>query len=126
MSTFPALRKRISSMFTGPIANQNARGGSPASGYLAIPFPDLTPAADYHEGDLFTPGTGNWVFESPFEDPIVTVWGNGYIHGSPGGAFNPLSQEPQYIATPRVFKDGMGGQFAGQMILQPLIEQGGA
>lgn len=76
----------------------------------------------YHEGDLFTPGAQNYVFESLFEDPILCIWGNGYL--VPSMRFDPRQNPPQ-VFQPNIVKNGMGGLFAGQINTQPLSEDGG-
>lgn len=76
----------------------------------------------YHEGDLFTPGAMNYVFESMFELPMQTIWGNGYL--VPSMRFDPRQNPPQ-VFTQNVVKNGMGGLFAGQINTQPLNEDGG-
>ena len=35
------------------------------------------PLYHMHEGDIFEPGTGNWVLDPAFDGPLMTVWGNG-------------------------------------------------
>lgn len=73
----------------------------------------------YHQGDLFTPGAQNFVWESNFELPLNTVWGRGYL--SPANNFNPR-QPPPLQAVPRVVLNGLGGLEAGQIAYAPLIE----
>lgn len=73
----------------------------------------------FHEGDLFTPGAGNWVLEPSQETPLATVWGHGFLRVP--NTFNPL-QPPQLYANPNVATNGIGGSIAGQMIFQPLME----
>lgn len=75
----------------------------------------------YHEGDIFTPGTGNYVFEYPFEFPLQTIWGIGFLRQP--NTFPPV-QPPQVIANPNVFTNGIGGLIAGQYALQPLESDG--
>lgn len=79
----------------------------------------------YHEGDLFTPGSGNFVFEPNFELPLQTLWGNAFLRKP--NTFNPI-QPPQIWSQPNVVQNGIGGLQAGQMELQPLLtgENGGA
>ncbi len=72
----------------------------------------------YHEGDLFTPGAGNFVFEPGYELPLVTVWGKGFIRNP--NVFNPL-QNPQVWSQPNVNNNGIGGLIAGDMELQGLL-----
>jgi hypothetical protein len=73
----------------------------------------------FHEGDLFTPGTGNWVMDASYETPVNTVWGHAFLRTP--NTFNPL-QHPQVMAQPTVSLQGVGGLIAGQMIMQPLRE----
>lgn len=72
-----------------------------------------------HEGDLFTPGTQNWVLEPKYDLPVMTIWGNGFLRRA--NTFNPV-QPPQIYATFGTPTDGIGGQIAGQIAMQPLIE----
>lgn len=75
----------------------------------------------YHEGDLFTPGTGNYVFEPTTELPLQTVWGNAFLRKP--NRFNP-EQPPQVYSQPNVFINGIGGLVAGQFAFQPLETEG--
>ena len=72
----------------------------------------------YHEGDLFSPGTGNWVFEPTTELPLVTVWGRGFLRKP--NTFNPV-QPPQVMARPTLRQSGIGGLQAGGVALEPLL-----
>jgi hypothetical protein len=126
MSLWP-LRKRVpSEQVSGGnirIAHGVFGAGSPAYGRMG-----LNPNAGlyhYHEGDLFNPGTGNYVFEYPFELPLQTIWGMAFLRRP--NTFNPI-QPIQSFAPPNVVPNGIGGTVAGQIIFQPLIpnEQGGA
>jgi hypothetical protein len=74
---------------------------------------------NYHEGDLFTPGTGNWVFEPPFETPLNTIWGHAFLRTP--NMFSPV-QPPQIMSNPNITVNGIGGQIAGQIIFQPLLD----
>lgn len=71
----------------------------------------------YHEGDLFTPGAMNYVFEPAFELPLVTIWGNAFMRTP--NTFS-VRQPPPPVAYPNVVTNGLGGVVAGQMILQGL------
>ena len=73
----------------------------------------------YHfEGDLFTPGAENYVFESRFErTALQTIWGNAFLRTP--NTFSPV-QPPQVFSPPHVVTSGIGGVVAGQMALQPL------
>lgn len=125
MRTFPSLRKRIpSELVTGGLVHVMAGAfgiGSPVSGELIQPLqgPGLY---HFHEGDLFNPGTGNYVFDPPFELPLQTIWGNAFLRTP--NTFNPL-QPPQIMAPPHAFENGIGGLIAGQLALQPLSENNG-
>lgn len=82
------------------------------------------PFYQYHEGDLFTPGTQNFVFEPTTElTPLTTIWGNAFL--SKPNAW-PTSQPPQVWADYNKYVNGIGGLIAGQYALQPLesIENG--
>lgn len=79
-----------------------------------------------HEGDLFTPGTGNWVLDPSQETALQTVWGHAFLRVP--NVFNPI--HPQIVfSDPTVVTNGLAGLIAGQMVMQPLIvpapEQGG-
>lgn len=77
----------------------------------------------YHfEGDLFTPGAQNYVFESRFErSPLQAIWGKGFLSGY--NQFSPI-QPPQVMSPQNVVTSGIGGIVAGQMALQPLEFEG--
>jgi hypothetical protein len=96
--------------------------GSPYSGSEAVSgIGDFDGIYAYHEGDLFTPGAQNWVFELNFELPLVTIWGNAFLRVP--NTFNPL-QNPQVYSNPNVVNNGIGGLQAGQMELEPLLFEG--
>jgi hypothetical protein len=103
-------------------SNVRIRSGEFGSGSPAYAFEtDGRPSAgiySYHEGDLFSPGSGNWVFEPNFELPLITVWGKGFIRNP--NTFNPY-QMPQIWSQPRVVQNGLGGPIAGDVMLQGLI-----
>lgn len=75
----------------------------------------------YHEGDVFTPGTGNYVFDYPYEFPLQTIWGNAFLRKP--NTFNPL-QLPQIYSNPTIVINGIGGLVAGQFALQGLETDG--
>lgn len=79
------------------------------------------PTSLYHEGYLFSPGSGNFVFQPNTELPIQTIWGRSFPRRS--GAFPPL-QPPQLYANPNVVLNGIGGLQAGTMELEPLLLDG--
>lgn len=122
---FSFLRKRQPSQ---PVSGGNTRIRYGAEfgqgGPTAYAFMDVNPDAvaaiyNYHEGDLFTPGAMNFVFEPNFELPLVTVWGRGFIRNP--NTFK-VSQPPQVWAHPHVVTNGIGGLQAGEIELQPLTE----
>ncbi len=117
------LRKRIPSE---PVTGANFRIQQGAFGIGQPIFPvTVTDGSgfegiySYHQGDLFTPGAQNYVFESNFELPLQTLWGHGFLPIPQ--YFNPL-QPPQVVANQTLYTNGYGGLQAGQMALQPLIE----
>lgn len=75
----------------------------------------------YHEGDLFTPGAQNYVFEYPFEFPLQTIWGIGFLRTP--NTFSPY-QPMQKYSNPNVVINGVGGLQAGQIVHQPLESTG--
>jgi hypothetical protein len=74
----------------------------------------------YHEGDLFTPGAGNVVFEPNFELPLQTIWGQGFTRMP--NTFNPVQPPQVYVTAPTQQANGIGGPQAGQLELQGLID----
>lgn len=89
----------------------------------------------FHEGDLFTPLTGNYVFDPPWELPTQNYFGGG---GCVGGwwrqpnVFNPLQFTPEYglaLSNRGYAKSvpdaGLGGLIAGQFSVEPLVDSGG-
>ena len=71
----------------------------------------------FHEGDLFTPGTQNYALEYPFELPVQTLWGNAFLRKP--NTFSPI-QTPQVYSNPTVQINGIGGLQHGQVAYQPL------
>ena len=125
MSLF-TLRKRVPSQAVSG-ANTRIRMGTFGVGGPAYAFADVDPTASsalyhYHEGDLFTPGAGNFVFEPNFELPLQTIWGRGFIRNP--NTFN-VYQPPQVWSPAHVKTNGLGGLIAGQVALQPLLEMEG-
>lgn len=74
-----------------------------------------------HEGDIFNPGTGNWVLDPFQETALNTIWGHGFLRKP--NTFNPV-QPPQVYSSPTVTTRGIGGLVAGQIAFQPMIEPG--
>lgn len=122
--TDPATRKRQSAWSISGAITRIMQGtfgtGSPISADQMVGG-QIGPTALYHEGDLFTPGTGNFVFQPTTELPMVTIWGNAFPRRS--GAFPPL-QPPQLYSNPNVVLNGIGGLQAGTMELEPLLLDG--
>ena len=73
---------------------------------------------NFHEGDLFTPGTGNWVMDPSQESALQTVWGHGFLRRP--NSFNPFSA-PLVFSAQTVVTNGIGGLMAGQTAFQPLL-----
>lgn len=120
MRTLPATRPRIASeQVTGGITRiiQGVFGiGAPTA--LAETIEGTESAAYlYHEGDVFLPGAGNFVFEPNFELPLQTVWGNGILIAANRW---PEFQPPQIMIQPSVPVAGLGGIEAGTFEFTPL------
>jgi len=49
----------------------------------------------FHEGDLFTPGTGNWVKDPDHDTALMTLWGHGFLCRA--NAFRPEQPPQVYI-----------------------------
>jgi hypothetical protein len=125
MRTLPELRTRIPSEgVTGGIVRiiTGLFGTGDTRGVAQVNPNASTPIYRYHEGDVFLPGTGNWVFEPGFELPMQTIWGNAFLRKP--NTFNPL-QVPQLYSNPTVVNNGLGGLQAGIMQLEPLINPEG-
>lgn len=123
---FPMLRKRVPSekMSGANVRIQHGTFGSPNPILdLAQVDPDTgTAIYQYHEGALFGPGSGNFVFEPQFELPLLTIWGRGFIRNP--NTFNPI-QPPQIWSQPNVQQNGIGGLQAGTVALEGLIDPNG-
>ena len=120
MPKAPPLRDRMPSE---PVTGANVRimqglfgTGNPAAAF-ETDANSRTGLYAYHEGDLFTPGAGNWVFEPQFELPLFTIWGNAFLRKP--NTFAPL-QPPQVYAQPTVQNNGLGGLEAGSYDTTPL------
>ena len=127
MNTHPATRKRYASepvQLSGGLVGilQGIFGmGSPASQLSSSTEVGGQVGGFYalHEGDLFTPGTQNWVLDPSLETPLQTNWGNGFLRRP--NTFAPF-QPPQVYSFPNVRAVGIGGVTAGQIVTQPLSE----
>ena len=129
MRTDPLCRKRIpsQSMITVAGLKRVAQGvfglGSPASG-LAMQEVGSAPNKEggpwnLFEGDLFTPGTGNFVVDPSHETPLFTDWGHAFLRRP--NAFTCVGPA-QVFAHQMSPLFGVGGQVPGQFITQPLSE----
>lgn len=123
MFTFPSLRKRIPAqpVVSGAIVRimQGVFGtGAPFTGIAQTDARPSTSIYNYHQGDVFLPGTRNFVFESIYELPLQTIWGNAFLRTP--NTFNPI-QGPQALVQPTLTANGIGGVVAGDMELQSLI-----
>jgi len=98
-------------------------GSSNPAGYTssAEVDPKTNAVYYYHEGDVFTPGTGNYVFDYPFEFPLQTIWGNAFLRKP--NTFQP-EQPPQIYSNPTIKINGVGGLIAGQLVTQGLETDG--
>jgi hypothetical protein len=90
-----------------------------------VPLPGKKALYQFHEGDLFTPGAMNYVFD-PFQElPMNTIWGHGFLRNP--NTFNPEQPPPVASIPPgtRYIRiNGIGGLVAGQMAMQPLESNG--
>lgn len=129
---FPALRPRANAQNpeTGALSRivAGAFGRGAPTGYV---FADVDPSsiapsmALYHEGDLFTPGAENFVYEPTHELPVHAIWGGG--SGVNQGLLFPVNawpvyQPPQVWADLRIPTAGYGGLQAGAFVGQPLLD----
>ena len=78
----------------------------------------------FHEGELFTPGTGNFVYETNFELPVKTLRGGGGANQGTPYPINrwPVGFVPQVWSNPTVMIYGLGGLQAGAFVQQPLLD----
>ncbi len=83
---------------------------------------NMSPVALYHEGDLFTPGAQNFVFESVFEFYPRDLKGNGFYRRA--NTFSPR-QSAQAFTLANTVKSGLGGLQAGQFHMTQLSETEG-
>lgn len=95
--------------------------GSPARG---LANQDVASARDkeggpynFFEGDLFTPGTGNFVMDPSHETPLFTDWGRAFLR-RPNSIM--ALQPAQVFMNQMSPLFGVGGVVPGQLITQPL------
>ena len=77
----------------------------------------LAPLFTYQVGDTLLPGAANEAYQSPWENPIVSVRGRGRFAGALS-----VVQPAQVWFSPQHGLNGLGGLQAGQLILQPLLD----
>ena len=108
-------QRMVSEVISG--ANARIAGGLWGQGSPVYDVNDVDPRSAapgiyfYHEGDLFTPGAGNFVFEPWFELPLVTIWGNAFLRKP--NTFRE-TQPPQVWSNHTVVQNGIGGLQAGE------------
>lgn len=118
--SFWALRPRVPGNIVVGAATRFKQGGP--TPYVFLDVDPRSPASvfSYHEGDLFTPGAENFVWESGFElNPVQTIWGNAFLRKP--NQFSPI-QPPQLFANHTVTPNGIGGEQTGGLYSQRLIE----
>lgn len=77
--------------------------------------PDGIP--NYRVGPLYDGiGSGNFVYEAEFQNPVQVFRGAGRVAGS-----LRVTQQPQVYYNFRNVRAGLGGIQAGTMALQPLV-----
>lgn len=109
-----AISRIIGGLFGGrpdPSANLSAE----------VSVPNPKGIYQYHEGDLFTPGAQNYVFEPTRELPMQTLWGGAFIRTP--NTFS-VRQPQQPYSNPAITYVGVGGLVAGQIAFQPLETDG--
>lgn len=77
---------------------------------------------DYVTGPQFNPGANGFIFQREYLDPVLLFRGPGRV---PRGHLS-IFQQPQVLITARATERGLGGLVAGQMVMSPLITNGGS
>ena len=128
MSFWPSRKRVPSEIVVGGMTRIGEFGyGSPLDGDLQETIVQQPGLYHFHEGDLFTPGAGNYVFESPFETPIQPIWGSGANGGMQFPNQPPApTQPPQVFSNPTITTKGVGGLIPGGIVFQPLADEDGA
>lgn len=128
MRTPPKLRKRFASQPVAGLAPGLAQISAGIFGY-GSPLSNLSNEVsedpgeisgfyELHQGDIFTPGTGNWVLDPSLEIPLQTSWGHGFIFAN---SPTPVFQPPQLMMNVNPFVNGYRGIMTGQVLMQPLL-----
>lgn len=133
MFSFSALRKRNPTEQTVGGASRipsEFPAGNPLPGQSSSPFEVVGVQGNFyhmHEGDIFEPGTGNWVLD-PFQEwPIQTNWGHAFlVNDSARQGFFRTFQPPQIYVGQNLTPNGLGGLVSGQLVSQPLSPPEGA
>jgi len=112
-----ASQKMVAAGGMRAILNGLFGSGSPAAGLAQEAAVRQGPVYHFHIGDLFTPGTGNYVLDPKYETPLNTIWGFGFLRVP--NTFRPVEEAP-LVAGIAVPVSGIGGVVAGQIITQPL------
>lgn len=127
--SFSVLRKRQAA--SGPVGTGGLRRILAGAFGVGHPTPSVvvglnTPSMGFfHEGDLFDPGTGNYVFEPAFELPLKGIVGQG---GTNQGTKYPDNRWPVFAAVapvvsyPLATTQGYGGLQAGTIVQQSLLD----
>jgi hypothetical protein len=83
----------------------------------------------YHQGDLIDAGhgTGNYVWESPWELPTQNIFGGGGVIAGWWRKPNTFSvrQAAPPVYVPQMTDAGLDGLIAGQFSRAPLMDEGG-
>lgn len=124
--SFWGTRKRIASQDVVSGANIRIAMGEWGTGSPLAALTEVDPNSHsiyrYHQGDLFAPGSQNWVFEPIFELPLQTIWGIAFLRTP--NTFNPI-QPPQVYAQQTLSPNGIGGVVAGEYELTNLLNPDG-
>lgn len=118
-ATKTTISTALSRIMQGIFGASNPQSFS-ASNQVAIPAKGSF--YNFHEGDVFTPGTQNYVFEPTTElTPLNTTWGMGFLRVP--NTFS-VRQPTPLEANPTIEQNGIGGLVPGQWVTQPLESEG--
>jgi len=126
--SFPALRPRTPAYgYTGGISRIIAGAFGSGAPQPVVNVASPSPLFAYHEGDIFRPGTENYVFEPMLELPVKAWWGGGsdVNQGTPYpvNAWPVYDLQPPVVSYPMVTRVGLGGLQAGAFVQQPLLDR---